>query len=163
MLARGAIAFFYGYAIDGLLLSMLMKGFPILGWLGGVLAVGLGAMLAVTNPKPVAYDAYASGIFAQYLKTQGCDQVKVSLGEKFGEILQEECLRFIDNHQSGLQGLVSQQTSHQNFLIFSHYTTDLSFDKFLPMPLAKQLPAYELKTIGVLNRFFIYQQVEQRR
>lgn len=140
-----------------------MKDIPLLAWLGGVVVVGLGTVLAVTNPTATAYDAYASNIMAQYLQTQGCNQVKTSLGEKLGEVFHQQCIEFIQDNQPGLQSLVTNQTLHQNFLVFSHYTTDLSFDKFLPMPLAKQLPAYEVKTIGVLNQFLIYQQAEKKR
>ena len=55
---------------------------------------------------------------------------------------------FLDVSKIQLKQLISSQTQQQNFLLFSLYRTNLE----LPAP----LPSYEVETIAILKRFYIY-------
>jgi hypothetical protein len=115
---------------------------------GGVALIGLGGLMIATNPGSQVYEQYATEQLAQYLKTEGCTQ----LSDKLGGFVQGYCKTLVDTGRPQLEKLISQQTTRQNYLLFSIYQTNLS----LPSP----VPSYHFETIGAFQNFYTYK-VEQ--
>jgi len=128
-----------------------MKGLQVLAVLGGLALVGLGAGMAVTNPRQDAYDEYAVEQLSAYLKEEACSQVpKLPQVEEF---LQRQCKSLIDTARPQIKQIISEKTERQNLVLFSIYRTDLN--------IGPSLPAYHFETVGVFQKFYIYQVEEQ--
>lgn len=107
---------------------------------GAVLAM-LGVVTAMTNPNQAAYDQFAAQTMTDYLAKDVC-QSPLDVPEIFGNLLQGGCVSLARSSQSEIQQLISNNTQRQNFIFLSLYTTNLL--------------VYQVKTIGVLQKFFIY-------
>jgi Domain of unknown function (DUF4359) len=111
---------------------------------------GLGALLAGTNPQTDAFESFA----LDRVKAELCPQVPLGLAN--------DCPRFVDENQGMLKTWVRQNTSRQNYGLFSQYETTLSVRELIPEParpfasLIPLPPSYRLRTIGVLGRFVVY-------
>ena len=111
----------------------------------GVLAIGLGAIAVLTNPREESYQKYANLTLKSQLKDKVCDRVS----EEIGSWLEGQCQTIVDTASPYLAEVISQQTTRQNFLLFSIYQADL--------PLPNPLPDYHVETIGILGNFYTYQ------
>ncbi|NES18304.1 MAG: DUF4359 domain-containing protein [Symploca sp. SIO3E6] len=128
-----------------------MRVLQVLAVLGGLALVGLGAAMAVTNPRQDGYDEYAVEKLSTYLKEEACSQVpKLPQVEEF---LQRQCKSLVDTARPQIKQVLSEKTERQNFLLFSIYRTDLN--------ISPSLPAYHVETVGVFQKFYIYQLEEQ--
>lgn len=128
-----------------------MKGLPVLAVLGGLALVGLGTAMAVTNPNQEAYDEYAVEQLSTYLKEEACSQApKLPQVEEF---LLRQCKSLVDTARPQIKQILSQKTQRQNLVLFSIYRTDLN--------ISPALPAYHFETVGVFQKFYIYQVEEQ--
>jgi hypothetical protein len=112
---------------------------------GGVVLVGLGGLMVVTNPNYNAYEQYATEELTLYLKDNVCTQVS----QKLGGFLQSYCKSLVDAGRPQIQELIAQQTTRQNYFLFSIYQTELS----LPSPVS----SYQFETIGAFQNFYTYQ------
>lgn len=117
-------------------------------WVGGVMLVSCGGLLVFTNPNNHAYEKYATEQLTVYLKENVCTKVSQSLGG----FLQSHCKTLVDTGRPQIQELIAQQTTRQNYLLFSIYQTKLS----LPSP----IPTYHFATIGAFQNFYIYEAEE---
>jgi uncharacterized protein YceK len=106
---------------------------------------GLSALMLLTNPSSSASEQYAAEQVNDYMKNNVCSQKQAGIGE----IFQSQCKLLIDTASPQLSKLIATKTHRQNFFLFSLYQTELSF----PSP----LPSYQINTVGVFDRFFIYQ------
>ena len=114
---------------------------------------GLGVSMAVTNPGPEEYEAYATKQLTRYLRQEGdslCEQVEVP--EFLTDLVGDQCPELLNsvlkNNQGELQALISRGTQRQNFGVLSIYRTNLE--------ISTVLPRYEVETVGVFRRFYIY-------
>lgn len=123
-----------------------MKWQPIAS-IGGAICLGLGGILAATNPSPQDYESFATQQLADYLKVKVCPEVPALFN------LQTECNRLVGSNQEVLRQLIAENTRQTNFLIFSFYTTNLSVASFLP--------SYRVETIGVFRQFHIIRAEQQ--
>jgi hypothetical protein len=114
-------------------------------WVGGVVLMGLGGLMVVSNPGSLAYEQYATERLTFYLKDEGCSQ----LTENLGGLGQGYCQSLVDTGRPQIQQIVAQQTKRQNYLLFSIYQTEL----LLPSP----APSYRFETIGIFQSFHVYQ------
>ncbi|BAU13777.1 hypothetical protein LEP3755_43190 [Leptolyngbya sp. NIES-3755] len=123
----------------------------LLGVLGlGVL--GLAGVMAVTNPDEAAFGEFA----LEQVKTQGCKEVP--------QIIRQQCPRFVQENQAQVKKLIAQSTERQNYGLFSLYRTNLSTRSIVPdLPVFLDLPAFQLETVGMMGKFYIYQTEEIRR
>ncbi|NER21312.1 MAG: DUF4359 domain-containing protein [Symploca sp. SIO1B1] len=128
-----------------------MKGLPVLAVLGGLALVGLGTVMAVTNPHQDGYDDYAVERLSTYLKEEACSQVPQL--PQVEDFLQRQCKSLVDTARPQIKQILSEKTERQNFLLFSIYRTDLN--------ISPSLPAYHVETVGVFQKFYIYQLEEQ--
>jgi hypothetical protein len=119
-----------------------------LRWVGGALSIGIGGLLVFTNPSHNAYEEYATEKLTDYLKENVCTKVSQPLGN----FLQSHCKTLVDTGRPQIQELIAQQTTRQNYLLFSIYRTELS----LPSP----VPAYHFATFGAFQNFYIYEAEE---
>jgi hypothetical protein len=121
-----------------------MKSLKIGAYGVGILLVGLGAALAVTNPSPSAYDDYAAKQLTIYLQDNACTQAPNLLGD----LLREQCASLLENNQSEIKQFISSNTDRQNWVFLSVYKTDLAINPLLP--------TYHFETVGLLQNFYIY-------
>ncbi|MBE9043330.1 DUF4359 domain-containing protein [Pleurocapsales cyanobacterium LEGE 10410] len=113
--------------------------------IGGIITVGIAAIAFLTNPGEQKYQRYADSAIKTHFRERICTQVSQDLGVW----LESQCHILINTTSPYLAEVVNQQTTRQNFLLFSIYQADLA----LPSP----LPKYHLETIGILGNFYTYQ------
>ena len=111
----------------------------------GIVLIGLGAIAFLTNPQKSSYQRYAHATLKEQLKEKVCSQVT----EELGVWLERQCHTIVDTSSPYLAEIVSQQTTRQNFLLFSIYQADI--------PLPNPLPDYHVETLGILGNFYTYQ------
>jgi Domain of unknown function (DUF4359) len=116
-------------------------------YLVGLVLVGLGVTMAVTNPSQASYEEYATQQLSAYLKDNTCADA--------GELLRAGCNQLLNENQSEIQQLISANTERQNFGVVSVYKTDLSVGELLPSFLRSAVPSYHFETVGVLNGFHV--------
>jgi len=123
----------------------------LLGVLGlGVL--GLAGVMAVTNPNEVAFGEFA----LEQVKTQGCKEVP--------QLIRQQCPQFVQENRAQVKKLIVQSTERQNYGLFSLYRTNLSTRSIVPdLPVFLDVPAFQLETVGMMGKFYIYQAEEIRR
>lgn len=116
----------------------------------GLILLGFGGVMAVTNPGQIAYEHYASDRLSSYLKEDVC----MGIGGKgdFIGVLRGQCKNLVDTGQPQIKEIINQTTKRQNFFLFSIYQTELS----LPSP----VPSYQFETIGFLQNFYTYHVIE---
>jgi uncharacterized protein YceK len=122
-----------------------MRSLQLLLATSGIVLVGLGVTMGLTNPKPKAYENYASQSLDLYLKDNLCPQFTGGLNK----ILQSQCHSLVDTARPHLTQIIAQKTTRQNFLLFSIYETNLS--------IPSALPDYHVKTLGVFEQFYTYE------
>jgi hypothetical protein len=104
---------------------------------------GLVGIAALTNPDRVAYENYAVDRIGEIAKDQ-CDQAPSGLGI----VLKGPCRAAIESYKPQLRPLLAATTTHQNWILFSIYKSDISIP-------AANFNA-KVESIGIFNRFFIY-------
>jgi hypothetical protein len=112
---------------------------------GGTALVGLATAMALTNPSRDTYEEYAVERLTTYLKEDVCTQVPVA----FGEEIERQCTLLVDTGRPQIEQIISEQTTRQNYILFSVYTTNLDVGPFLP--------AYHFETIAAFQKFYVYQ------
>lgn len=129
-----------------------MKTSQILLGVVGLSILGLATLMAVTNPDETAFGEFA----LEQVKSQGCKEVP--------QIIRSQCPRFVQDNQAQVKKLIAQSTERQNYGLFSLYRTQISTRSIVPdLPVFLDLPAFQLETVGMLGRFYIYQAEEVRR
>lgn len=134
-----------------------MKPLKIALSLGALAIAGAGVAMAVTNPSPQEYEAYAREQLSTYLREEGCPQIP----ELFGLMSQDRCVALIESNQGELQKIVAENTIRQNFVVFSIYRTELSLNRYLPFLPGGLVPSYEFETVGAATTFYTYSAKEQ--
>lgn len=124
-----------------------MKVLQVITAVGGVALVGLGSVMALTNPGRDDYEEYAVETLTTYLKEEACPKAPTVAG--IGDLLQRQCKTLVDTGRPQIQQIISQTTQQQNFIFFTIYRTDLSVGPILPV--------YHFETVGVFQKFYIYQ------
>lgn len=114
---------------------------------------GVGITMVATNPKPDAYEDYATKQLTRYLKREGdelCD--KVDVPDFLDDIVGSQCPQLINsllkNNQDELRAIIVRGTQRQNYGVLSIYRTRLE--------ISSALPGYEVESVGVFRRFYIY-------
>lgn len=107
----------------------------------GMTVLGLGGVMAATNPNDEAYYEYATIRLTQYLDENVCAEAG---------FLKQQCTKLLESGQAQLKKEIAQRTQKHNFLIVTTYETELSVS-FMPF-----VPSYEVRTLGALNSFHIY-------
>jgi len=121
-----------------------MNALRVVTAIGGTVLTALGVTMALTNPGQDTYEKFAVEQLTIYLKTEGCTQVPVILGDS----LQRQCKTLVDKNRPQIEQLVSKTTQRQNFIVFSIYRTNLEVGSFLPV--------YRFETLGVFQKLYIY-------
>jgi hypothetical protein len=112
----------------------------------GTLAVmGVGMIMALTNPHRQAYQTYAAQQASAYLQENTCPKTP----QIFSNFLQQQCNSWAQHSQFYLKPVVNLSTRRHNYFLFSIYETEFSLNR--------NLPAYNAKTIGFLNLFWTYE------
>ncbi|MCU0549236.1 MAG: DUF4359 domain-containing protein [Leptolyngbya sp. Prado105] len=128
-----------------------MKSSQILLGIVGLAVLGGAGFMALTNPDEDAFEEFAF----QQVRVQGCKEVP--------QIIREQCPQFVQDNQEQLKKLIAQSTDRQNFGLFSIYRTHLSTRSIVPnLPIFLDLPAFQLETVGMFGKFYIYQAEQQR-
>ncbi|MCS6815250.1 MAG: DUF4359 domain-containing protein [Cyanobacteria bacterium] len=129
----------------------------VIGLAIGLILAGVGAIMALTNPDQSSYERYATQRLTAYLQDNVCTpQLKL-----LGASLQQDCRRLLMENQADIQQLIARGTQRQNFILFSHYTTNLSVNTIFPLVPADLVPSYRVETIGVLQNFYIFKTEQQ--
>lgn len=122
-----------------------MRRLKLAAIVGGLALIGVGGVLALTNPNQENYEAFATQKLTTYLGDNVC--IKAPFG------LKEQCKSALVSNRAEIQKLISDGTRQQNYLFFSIYTTDLS--------LTSLLPSYHFETVAVFQQFYVYQAKQQ--
>ena len=102
--------------------------------------VGLGMLLALTNPRRSTYDQYAAQQATNFLISDICgssNNLSVSLNPFIGE----SCQSYAAQGQKDIRDFLQHNTQHHNFGLFSLFTTEL--------------PIQTVRVVGVFNRFYV--------
>jgi hypothetical protein len=126
-----------------------MKVPKVVTAIGGVALVGLGLVMALTNPGKDEYEQYAVEQLTTYLKDEACMEAP----SVFGNFLQRQCKSLVDTGRPQIEQIIAEKTQRQNLILFSIYRTNLEVGPFLP--------AYHFETLGVFQKFYIYQAEQQ--
>lgn len=126
-----------------------MKVPKVVTAMGGVALVGLGLVMALTNPGKDEYEQYAVEQLTTYLKDEACMEAP----SVFGNFLQRQCKSLVDTGRPQIEQIIAEKTQRQNLILFSIYRTNLEVGPFLP--------AYHFQTLGVFQKFYIYQAEQQ--
>ena len=122
-----------------------MNSIKILKSAGIVALIGLGVAMAISNPSQSDYEDYALAQLTDYLKNNVCPEAP----KAFGRSLQRQCTILVDTGRPRLKNMINENTYQQNMIFFSIYRTDLAISPLLP--------SYHFETIGVFQKFYIYQ------
>jgi Domain of unknown function (DUF4359) len=123
-----------------------MKRVRLVAGVTGVLLIGLGAAMAMTNPPQSAFEDFA----LEHLRVEGCKQMPFGLAK--------QCPRFVDDNQPQIKRLMTRHTERQDFVLFSLYRTDLSLGSIAPnFPLMPMVPSFQFQTVGVLGQFYLFE------
>jgi Domain of unknown function (DUF4359) len=128
-----------------------MKASRIAVGMGGVVLIGLGSAMAVTNPSSRDYESFAVEHLTEYLKDNACKKLPKELGDFGQQWCQTLGKTAIDTGRPQLKQIIAQQTERRNFIVFSVYRTKLNLPPF---------PAYEFETLGFLQQFYTYRSEE---
>jgi hypothetical protein len=109
-------------------------------WIGGIAVVGIGTVLALTNPSSTVYHRYAAKTVSLFVMRDLC-QERVHQSEMLKSFTLESCQAIADQGETAILSFIQNNTDHQNFILFSLYTTEL--------------PMRSLRVLGIFNRFFI--------
>ena len=116
----------------------------------GIAALGtLAAVLIATNPGQEQYNTFATETLQAEARSAFCqaDELDSWLGD-LGQVLGNICETAIEEGtligEDDLKGFIEDNTERQNFWLFSLYTT--------------QIPAVQVKILGIFNRFIPVQQ-----
>ena len=134
-----------------------MKNLNIPKSVGTAVVAGLLVSMAIANPNQSEYEEYAAQKLTEYLQQKACPQAP----KVFGNSLKDECKSFVDSHPAEIKQIISQTTERYNFIVFSIYKTDLSISKVVPFLPANILPSYHFETLGVFQKFYLYQSEQQ--
>jgi Domain of unknown function (DUF4359) len=126
-------------------------------YLIGAAIAGIGGTMVITNPGRASYDEYATQQLTDYLETNVCTKAPRVLGN----VLQDQCVSILQDNQTEIRQIVSNNTERQNFVVLSIYKTDLSAEQFIPPVISASVPSYHFETVGVFNRFITYQAERQ--
>lgn len=127
-----------------------MKALKMAAVAGAVSLLGLGAIMAGTNPDRNAYQEYGTQKLTGYVKDNVCQ--KLPLGK-------DQCGGLLESKQAEIEQVIAQNTYRQDFIFFSIYTTDLSLTSLVPAQLRSMvptLPSYQFESVGVLQNFYTY-------
>ncbi len=123
-----------------------MKASHVIAGVLGLGVLGLGTLMAVTNPGDEAFETFA---IAQ-LKTEGCKQLP--------KLIKDQCPTFVQDNQTELKKLIRKNSDRNNFFIFSLYETNLSVRSIVPeLPFFINAPTFHLQTVGMFGQFYIYE------
>jgi hypothetical protein len=129
-----------------------MKSSQIVWGVVGLAVLGGTGLMVLTNPSEEAFEEFA----VQQIRTEGCQEVP--------QFIREQCPQFVQDNQEQLKKLILQSTDRQNFWLFSIYRTNLSTRSIVPnLPIFLDLPAFQLETVGMFGKFYIYQAEETRK
>ena len=103
------------------------------------------AILVITNPNQQEYQSYASQQLKEFLKQDGCHKISDQVEDR----LNSPCKILVDTISPQLKKIIHDNTEQKNFLIFSIYDT-----QFPATPFTAES---SFTTLGVLDRFFLYQ------
>lgn len=124
----------------------------------GVVIVGLGVALGVTNPGPDEYVDFAVAQGTEYLETEACT-LELPL---FSGPFQDRCLELVQSEaaQDRIRKAMIEKTERQNYLLFSVYRTELAIQDIVPFIPGNFVPTYYVESVGILKTFRVYKTEE---
>jgi hypothetical protein len=138
---------------------VIMKNLRVAAYLTGMVLVGLGVAMAVTNPGEAAYKDYATRRLTQQLQEKECVKLDASY---------RDLCKLLDREQGQtlIRRLVETNTERQNYLFLSVYKTNFSTSDILPSFLSGlfSLPeiSYQTETVGLFSQFLTYRAEKQQ-
>ncbi|WP_295475084.1 DUF4359 domain-containing protein [Synechococcus sp. UW140] len=115
----------------------------------GFLLVGVGVLLAITNPGPTEFQEFAGKKLAEEAVAEFCKPGGLPM---VVQLVVQNCPELIRAQQKPLGALASQFSKRINLGLFSFYSTEVAGAQLLPQ---LALPGYELKTIAVAGNFLV--------
>jgi Domain of unknown function (DUF4359) len=115
----------------------------------GVVVLGTGVVLAMTNPKQAAFEEFA----LERIRVDACKELPLGLDK--------QCPQFVDDNRAELKKIITQNTERRDFWVFSYYETNLSVRSLVPQLSMLPLPAYHFETVGLFGKFYLYEAKKQ--
>lgn len=125
----------------------MIKLMQLFSAIAGISLIGLGSVMAMSNPGQDQYKYYATQELTNYLKQSVCTEIKGELKDS----LSSGCKTLVDTGRPHLEYIIAQTTTRQNYVLFSIYETDLAFTA------DSALPRYQFGTVGILQKFYTYE------
>jgi hypothetical protein len=109
-------------------------------WVGCGLVFGLSVALAVNNPRREEYTEFATQTVSKFLIRDLC-RANDHTPKLFDTMIKDGCQAFMQQGKTEIRAFVAHNTEHQNFILFSLYTTEF--------------PIRPLRVLGIFNQFFL--------
>ncbi|MGV0024336.1 DUF4359 domain-containing protein [Phormidesmis priestleyi] len=122
-----------------------MKMSRLVAGVFGVVVLGAGAALAMTNPKQEAFEEFA----LERIREDACKELPLGLDK--------QCPKFVDDNRAELKKIITQNTERRDFGVFSYYETNLSVRSLVPQLSMLPLPSYHFETVGLFGKFYLYE------
>jgi hypothetical protein len=106
--------------------------------IGGIMFLGFGLILMLTNPSKSKYEEFATQELVNYLRTNICQANSQQLQEA---LKSQMCNLMLDTGEKQIPKLITKTTERHNYLLLSVYETNLF--------------VYNVETIGIFNNFYI--------
>jgi Domain of unknown function (DUF4359) len=109
-------------------------------WSGCVVLVGLGVILAATNPSQDRYTEFSTQTVSRFLIKDLCG-ANAQSPKLFDDWLKDGCHAFMNKGETEIRSFIQHNTERQDFILFSLYTTEF--------------PIRPLRVLGICNQFFL--------
>ena len=116
--------------------------------MGGALTlVGVGALLAVSNPSAEDYKDYAAEKLVELAIEKVCDDQSLPL---VFSLWIENCPALITDQTTMIGDLAGKLSTRRNLVFLSIYTTNFRGDDLFPV---LRLPSYSVRTLAIAGNF----------
>jgi hypothetical protein len=115
-------------------------GLKLTKWAAATVVLGVGMVLALTNPKQEDYTAFATQTVSRFLIRDLC-RANDRTPKLFDTLIKDGCQVFMQQGETEIQAFVAHNTDRQDFVLFSLYTTEF--------------PIRPLRVLGIFNQFFL--------
>jgi hypothetical protein len=109
-------------------------------WSGCAVLVGVGVLLAATNPSQDRYTEFSTQTVSRFLIKDLC-RANAQSPKLLDDWIKDGCYAFRNRGETEIKSFIQHNTERQDFILFSLYTTEF--------------PIRPLRVLGMFNQFFL--------